>query len=76
MRSNRIILVLCALFVSNVLADEPAYDEIFVTAAKKDTPVLELAGNTARLSADRIRITNGSQQQSVCLGGRARNDNP
>jgi len=50
------LLVVCS--ISNVLAGEPAGEEIVVTATKTDTPILELTGNTARLSADRIRITN------------------
>jgi len=52
------ILLLVACSISNVLAGEPADEEIVVTATKTDTPILELTGNTARLSADRIRITN------------------
>ncbi len=35
-----------------------AADEIVVTVSKAQTPILDIAGNTARISGERIRITN------------------
>ncbi|MAF84314.1 MAG: TonB-dependent receptor, partial [Chromatiales bacterium] len=40
------------------VAGESADDEMVVTVTKTDTPLLEVTGNTAKLSAERIRITN------------------
>jgi iron complex outermembrane receptor protein len=53
-----ILFLLVTLFVTHAPAAEPVIDEIVVTSTKTDTPLLELTGNTARLSSDRIRITN------------------
>ncbi|HJP37661.1 MAG: TonB-dependent receptor [Gammaproteobacteria bacterium] len=53
-----VTLILVAITIPHTLAGKPADDEMVVTATKTDTPLLELTGNTARLSAQRIRITN------------------
>lgn len=51
-------LILAAITTPHVIAGNPSSDEVVVTATKTDTPIRELTGNTARLPADRIRITN------------------
>jgi len=51
-------LALAVLAMPHAIAGEPSGDEIVVTATRTDTPILELTGNTARLSDNRIRITN------------------
>jgi len=51
-------LILAAIFLPGLASGgQPSGDEIVVTATKKPTPLLELTGNTARLSTDRIRMT-------------------
>ncbi len=53
-----IMLALTTLSMPGVADDEPSTDEMVVTAAKTSISMLELTGNTARIPADRIDITN------------------
>jgi len=53
-----VLLALITFALPNVVFGTPSADEVVVTATKTSTPILELTGNTARLSTDRIRITN------------------
>ena len=53
-----VLFLLVTVLSASTLVAEPVYEEIVVTSTKTDTPLLELAANTARLSSDRIRITN------------------
>jgi len=51
-------LILGAIVMPGIANGKASGDEIVVTATKTQTPLLELADNTARLSTDRIRMTN------------------
>ncbi len=51
-------LIFTTFAMMHAMAGVPAGDEVVVTATKTNTALLDLTGNTARLSTDRINITN------------------